>query len=708
MSVSSRILGPILLLLLIGLACATWITQEAVRTYNRIEAEEQLAYDLLESVKRAEHSLDALQNFIAAVLRFDTVIPPSAIETRYRHLEDDLAEQVAILRAIGGSVADMSAAEDFQTAANAWTTEAEIALGLTQDMLVPSVVRMSHLAARVETALTNMSFSARAAADARLAAMRHSFAERVETAFLTMIGLFAIFGLLFLGLGRNLASSLRGLSAAMETVRLGKFATRIDGDRRRDEIGEIARGVLAFGQTLEALTTAKLRIEHLALHDQLTGLPNRRALQDRLSTLLLRASEELKTIVVLHVDLDRFKQINDLLGHAAGDQILRHAAEAMKVKVGRDNLAARIGGDEFVIVLSDVSSDETAAKVAKEVINAVSQPLEILGELVSVGASIGIANSSCESSDGERLLGNADMALYIAKAAGRGRYAFYSESTRAQFESDMSVLRDLRAGLERSEIGAFFQPQLDTTTDEVIGFEALARWKHPSQGLLGPNSFIDIAFSNGLGDRITGAIVRSAIDALLHWRARGLHAPCVSVNFSAGQLRDGGLVEDLDDLLLEAGLEPRDLVIEVLESVLLGDAADPALTTIAHLKRRGYRVELDDFGTGHASVSNLCKFKVDGVKLDRVFVSGIDNDPEQQVIARTLIELCQNLTISCLAEGVETAPEMTCLQTMGCTRFQGYRIAEPMPRDDVTRWLTSQDTSNRVLKKSGLDPVCGT
>jgi EAL domain-containing protein (putative c-di-GMP-specific phosphodiesterase class I) len=265
--------------------------------------------------------------------------------------------------------------------------------------------------------------------------------------------------------------------------------------------------------------------------------------------------------------------------------------------------------------------------------------------------------------------------------------SFYNDATRARFEGNMALLRDLRIGLDNGEITAFFQPQVDGITNEVLGFEALARWHHPKRGMLDPGVFITLAFEHGLGDRLTERIVSDAISALLEWRALGLPAPSVSVNFSAKQLRDGGLVEYLDDALFAANLQPKDIAIEVLESVLFSDGVDPALNTIAKLQHRGYKIELDDFGTGHASISNLRRFKVDGIKLDKDFVAGVDQDAEQEVILRTMIDLCRNLNIECLAEGVETEAEIAKLISLGCSRFQGYGIARPMARDAVTSWL---------------------
>ena len=518
-----------------------------------------------------------------------------------------------------------------------------------------------------------------------------SYKARVNTIFHTMMAIFAVFGFFFLLFGRRLTRSLGHVARSMERIRQGNFDPGIEREFSKDEIGNIARGVQAFGETLKALTKANERVKHLAMHDQLTGLANRRALEEHLGAMIAGRTGETGRAALFHIDLDRFKQVNDMYGHAAGDEILRHAAQAMKTKRRPDDLIARIGGDEFVVVLKEVESEEVAAGIAERMIASISSPIEIWNDVVNVGASIGIAFLDGAESDIERILANADMALYIAKGAGRGRHSFYSAETRRQFETDMSLLRELRTGLENGEIIAYFQPQIDVANNRLIGFEALARWAHPTRGTLGPGHFLSLAFDNGLGDRLSDIIVREAISALRDWRGKGLDIPCVSVNFAAKQLRDNGLTEYLDDALFQAGLSPDDITIEVLESVLFGDDADPAHATISQLKRRGYRIELDDFGTGHASISNLRKFRVDGVKLDRVFVTGVDSDSEQEMILRTLIDLCRNLGIGCLAEGVETDAERSKLLALGCSRIQGYAVAKPMARNEVVDWVRSRE-----------------
>ncbi|NIZ13523.1 bifunctional diguanylate cyclase/phosphodiesterase [Phaeobacter sp. HF9A] len=699
MSIKRRILGPIILLILIGIAGASWITLAAIKTQNAIQDANFTVMRTLRTTERAQRTRKEAEAQLHRFLTFNMIEPRAKIAQRHQEFVNAFNAIWDELNTAASSPRQKELTANLRHSFDLWNKEASITLGIRRDSAIPSHIRLGHLGHRLELALVALEQEVRSGAANANRLARQNYVHEVALVFISMVVIFVIAGTAFIGFGSHLVTSLTRLATAMEQIRKGDYDTKIGDQGRQDEVGQIARGVFAFANTLRDLSTAKSRIEHLALHDQLTNLPNRRALQDHLTNCLADQDDSIYQTAVLHVDLDRFKQINDLLGHAAGDEILRHAARAMQAQIGPQDMTARVGGDEFVIVLSHTTDSAEVERLALNVISAISRPVEIWGEFVNVGASIGIAFVSAnEEQDPARILSNADIALYVAKSQGRGRISFYNDATRARFEGNMALLKDLRAGLENGEITAFFQPQVDGHTGEVLGFEALARWHHPERGMLDPGVFITLAFEHGLGDQLTETIVTDAIAALLEWRAHGLPAPCVSVNFSAKQLRDGGLVEYLDDTLFAAGLQPKDIAIEVLESVLFGDGVDPALNTIARLQERGYKIELDDFGTGHASISNLRRFKVDAVKLDRDFVSGVDQDSEQEMILRTLIDLCCNLDIECLAEGVETDAEKAMLLSLGCHRFQGYGVARPMPKDAITAWLRDRDQSLIAIK----------
>ncbi|OIQ28911.1 MAG: GGDEF domain-containing protein [Alphaproteobacteria bacterium MedPE-SWcel] len=697
MSIKRRILGPIVFLILIGIVGASWISLAAIQTQNEIQEADSATLRTLQATERAQRIREEIEAQLERFLDFNTVIPPSEIASKHEQFVSVFESVWEEAGAAEGSPRQAAMAAQILRQFDTWNHEASIALGLISDTQVPSHSRLDQLARRIELSLVAFEQEVRLSAATTNQNAREKYVRHVAIIFISMVAIFVVSGSAFLGFSSHLVVSLTRLAQAMERIRDGDYDATVRDLGRRDEVGQIARGVAAFSRTLRDLSAAKSRIEHLALHDQLTNLPNRRALQEHLSQCLSERQETGHRAAVLHVDLDRFKQINDLLGHAAGDEVLRHVARAMSSQIRDIDMTARVGGDEFVIILRETEDEAQVESLALRVIDAISQPIEIWGEFVNVGASIGIAFVGDHEQDPARILSNADIALYVAKSEGRGRASFYNDATRARFEGNMALLKDLQTGLENGEIIPYFQPQVDGRTGKVLGFEALARWQHPERGMLDPSVFITLAFEHGLGDRLTTTIVSHAIAALLDWRARGLPAPSVSVNFSAKQLRDGGLVEFLDDALFEAALQPKDINIEVLESVLFGDGVDPALNTIAQLQARGYKIELDDFGTGHASISNLRRFKVDGVKIDRDFVSGVDQDPEQEMILRTLVDLCRNLGIECLAEGVETEPEMEKLLLLGCNHFQGYGVARPMPQEAVPLWLEARkDDSSRA------------
>lgn len=696
-----HILLPIILLTVIGVATAAWISVAALWSHDNIRQQDDAAYESLATVERAQAAHAAIERYAYDILEFNEVTPQETIQRRFRALNQALSAEIGQLTAFEAAINSSGKAGMLRRTVDDWNDAAEIALGLVWDQAVPTRQHLEELGDQVDATLSNMHKLARTTATERGSYARALFFSQVVGAFSVMLLVSGAAGILFLLRGRRLADSLLTIARAMERIRGGEFSTDVNGVERKDEIGAIARGVSAFGMSLQDLTAAKGRIEHMALHDQLTGLPNRRALSEYLSQLFRRSRESNRQAAVLHIDLDRFKQVNDLLGHAAGDDVLRHAAQAMRAQIFSGDMVARIGGDEFVIVLSEIKTVEDSCAVARRVIEAVSKPITVSGQSVYVGASVGIACHLGAMDDPERLLMDADIALYSAKRSGRGKHCLFSDQTREAFERDMELLGELRIALDREEIIAFFQPQVDDASGEIIGMEALARWRHPQRGLLAPGAFLHLAFEYGLGDRLTELISADAVAGLAAWRARGLSVPSVSINLSSKQLRDGGMAERLDDLAVSAGLPTSDISVEIVENVLFNDEDDPALTTIRLLQERGCRIELDDFGTGYASISNLQRFKVDRVKIDRAFIAGIDSNEEQALITRAIIDLCDGLNIECLAEGVETDAERNMLIAMGCSRFQGYAIAAPMSRDDAASWLLRRKhTVERVAAAS--------
>ena len=379
---------------------------------------------------------------------------------------------------------------------------------------------------------------------------------------------------------------------------------------------------------------------------------------------------------------------------------MKHVASVLVSCVSATDLIFRVGGDEFLILSQENAETEKATALANAIIERVSVPIAYGEASLQVSASVGIAFFSQSENDVELLLSNADLALYDAKGAGRATFEISSKARRIQRERRNAMLEELRGSITNDELTVFFQPQLDAVTGQIVGLESLLRWQHPERGVLSPGLFLDVAMENGLSEPITAVCIDQSIQALKTWRTLGLDIPSVSVNLAAVQLGKPGLVEWLHERVLRSDLRPTDIVIEIVESVLFGEHEDLAVLHVHKLRDLGYRIELDDFGTGHASISNLTRFKVDKIKIDRTFISGIETNREKRSIVSALVELSRNLGIECLAEGVESDAELDILISLQCHQVQGYAISRPLSLEQTTHWLISNLTSSSELRNA--------
>ena len=452
----------------------------------------------------------------------------------------------------------------------------------------------------------------------------------------------------------------------------------------------LARDITAYKRAAASLRARQTQLRRAATTDSLTGLLNRRGLQARLAR-LAREAREAGPLVIMHVDLDRFKAVNDTLGHGAGDQVLTRCAEVLSSETRGDDIVARVGGDEFVVVCRDLGDRRRLGLLADRLVERLSEGLVIDDKHARIGASVGIALwDPAEQPDPERPLTDADIALYAAKAAGRGRWRVFEPAMRRRAEEVAHLSLEIRAGLERGEFEPFLQPQVSLHTGEVIGYEALARWRHPRLGLLSPGAFLFAAEEANLVDRIDEFMLGRACAALAALQAAGLPAPQVSVNLSSARLGDPDVVEAVKWTVDAHGLAPAQVALEILESALL-DARDPqVIDTVRRFAAAGFPIELDDFGTGHASISNLRALRVDRIKIDRSFVTGVDRDAELRLMTGAISALGRNLGLAVLAEGVETEAELACVRALGCDAAQGYLFAAPAPPGAVMELLRGE------------------
>ncbi|PST62281.1 diguanylate cyclase [Rhizobium sp. SEMIA4064] len=430
-----------------------------------------------------------------------------------------------------------------------------------------------------------------------------------------------------------------------------------------------------------ALEQSRADIEHAADHDYLTGLPNRRYFDRRLAELCADAT--VKTLAVLHIDLDCFKQINDKWGHAAGDLTLQNAAVRISGAIAADDMVARIGGDEFVVMLVNLDSADELRTIADDILWRLQRDVRFHHEMLQVGASIGAAWSAVGSAG--NLLAESDIALYQAKKFGRNRVEFFTPKLQSDLQAERQLAEELRLALTRHEIVPFYQIQVDARSRRIVGLEALARWWHPEKGLLAPAAFLKVAEEYGLTAEIDAAILNRALFDRAAWALQGLTPPRIAVNISGRRLADPHLIERLQ----AQNIPSHAIAFELVETIFLDDPDDKMLANIDTIKKMGIEIEIDDFGSGHASLIGLVKLKPKRLKIDRQLVTAITVSDEQRRMVGAIVEIARALNVEVIAEGVETEDHARLLARAGCDGLQGYAFGYPSPGNEIAVLLAS-------------------
>ena len=454
---------------------------------------------------------------------------------------------------------------------------------------------------------------------------------------------------------------------------------------------------VANGHDLLNIITQRKQAElyYLAHYDSLTGIPNRMLLGDRLDHACRDAKRKGCLVALLFIDVDRFKQINDSLGHGAGDAVLRKVVERLKASARATDTVARLGGDEFVILMEDLADPADIDMVAQRLVDSMREPIELLGHSLVATVSVGSAIYPSDDTEISPLLAKADAAMYQAKTGGRDRFCRYSADTAMYNPASMLLENDLRRAIERNELLLHFQPQVDMGSLDIRGVEALVRWQHPERGLVSPGQFIPVAEESGLIVPLGEWVLRESLRHVCEWKKMGLPPLRMSINISALQFRNGNLPRFLADQLAACNIDPRQIELELTESVLMHDM-DEVLKTLQEIKALGVSLAIDDFGTGFSSLSYLRRFPIDRLKIDQSFVRDIERTPANESIARAIVGLANSLSLDIVAEGIETPAEKAVLEHMRCTEGQGFLFAKPLPAEDVVAWIISHRRS-RVI-----------
>ncbi len=454
------------------------------------------------------------------------------------------------------------------------------------------------------------------------------------------------------------------------------------------------RGRIWYFRDITARKLAEEQVQFLAYYDALTGLPNRILLKDRVRKALAAARRLDQKVAFLFLDLDRFKDVNDSLGHSVGDLLLQGMAERLKTWGREQDTIARLGGDEFLIMVTQVRDLMDVAAAAERLMDVMTAAFVIEGKPLNVSCSIGVSIFPEHGTDCETLIKNADAAMYGAKESGRNNFRFFSEEMNAQSVERLTLERSLRSALAQEQLFLMYQPQLDIGTGKITGVEALLRWQHPELGLVPPDRFIRIAENSGLIAPIGEWVLRTACSQARKWQDEGLPAVSVAVNVSAVQFRQQGFCELLKKVLHETGLAAQYLQLELTESLLLADT-DVTISVLRELKSMGVTLAIDDFGTGYSSFNYIRQFRVSKIKIDRSFISDVATNPDDAAITAAIISMAKSLGLKVIAEGVEDEAQMSFLRAHHCDEIQGYYFSRPLERDAIAAKL--RDTGLHAL-----------
>jgi len=449
-------------------------------------------------------------------------------------------------------------------------------------------------------------------------------------------------------------------------------------------------GITIAGLVSRRVTRQARQLASQAMYDPLTGLANRALLHDRLEHEIEVSKRANTSFGVALMDLDRFKEVNDTLGHNVGDELLREVGRRLKETVRAEDTVARLGGDEYVVLVHDLDP-KGVPTIANKLLAALDKPFHWQNQSIDIGASLGVSLYPSQCSDASELLRCADIAMYVAKRAGKG-YALYAPDQVHTNRSDLSLKSELRAAIQSDQLCLYYQPQIDHHSQRVVGLEALVRWSHPQRGFLAPDQFIPLAEDAGLIGALTHWVLRTALTQLVALQKKGYDLT-MAVNLSARNLHDMELPASISVLLAESGIAPQNLILEITESAVMANPSD-GLTILTELDRMGVTLAIDDFGTGYSSLGYLKRLPVDELKIDKSFVMDMEQNENDAVIVRSTIDLAHNLGLKVTAEGVETQDAWYILGILGCDCSQGYFMGRPMPVDKLEAWLRESAWSN--------------
>jgi diguanylate cyclase (GGDEF)-like protein len=512
----------------------------------------------------------------------------------------------------------------------------------------------------------------------------------------------AIGGFTFMFLATTLLVSVFDAHLANRAARHAEKLGRLNAHLEK-QAAELSHTNAQLQDEVQERKRSEERIQYLAYHDGLTSLPNRIFFSELLKHGISLAHRQKKGLAVLFIDLDRFKYINDTLGHAVGDALLQEVARRLKACLRESDTVARLGGDEFVVLLEEMDDQKQISVVAQKILSTLVKPFVNLGQEFHITASIGISLYPAHGQDEQSLMKNADIAMYRAKEEGKNNFQFYSEELNAHSFERLTLESSLRRALERDEFLLHYQPKMVLATGQIGGVEALLRWQHPDLGLVAPAQFITMAEETGLIVPIGKWVLRTACAQNKAWLDQGMPRLSMAVNLSARQFSDENLLRDINSILEETGMDPTLLELEITESMLMQNV-EKAIGTLTSLNSKGIRLAIDDFGTGYSSLSTLKRFPINTIKVDRSFIRDLPGEPNDKALTDAIIAMGRSLNMTVIAEGVETKEQADYLRSQACDEYQGFYFRKPMPADELAALISSP--SDRPFSESP-HPSCG-
>ena len=685
-SVKKQMYLPLLALFVVVLGFGVWAYQ-GVRLVQMQTAEIIVERErLLQSSSSVSACLDRLDLLVNTVVRMTEIVPQTSIQNDFNSVRFCVNEKITDLQKSHFADQFTSEVSWLKTEIEIWFDLSAVALGLDQGLAVPAAWTLRDQKSKAYEAADQLVLDVSELISRTENRLQSQWITKLQWAFAIVFGALLLVLLSAVYQARSIVSPLIRIKDNAQAIAAGGNGMAFTDSERSDEIGSLSKAIGAMHGTLESQVN---QITRLAFEDGLTKLANRAACQRDMNGRIAAGNSD-NRFALIQLDLDKFKRINDTLGHAAGDVLLEEIGRRLRVLLEETEAgtAYRWGGDEFLLIIDMV--DEDLIDICSELVDVLSIPVQFENTTIRPTASLGVARFPEDGENFDALMVYSDIALYKAKENGRDGFHFFTRELKQQIDIEAKIERELRIALEEDQLFLVYQPQLDSHSRRITGIECLIRWRHPQRGVLSPAEFLGVAESSKLAPILGRFVLDQAFLSARKWLDQKFEFGRIAVNLSPMHVKMGTIFDDFTGAMARHGLKPEYVAAEVLESLFLDNEDLQQIEFIEHLHNIGVDIELDDFGTGFASLSHLSSLPIDGLKIDKSFVDMMLVDEKKMVVVQSLISMAKLMKIQLICEGVETAEQYVSIQQCGHCSIQGYYFARPMPFDEMTAWMASE------------------